>query len=227
MDSSGRSKYPVLFRPYGGPSSQTVQNRYRVDYTHYLASSMGFVVVEVDGRGTGYKGRKFRSAIRKNLGEVEAADQVGVAEHYASLPFVDERRIGIQGWSYGGYLAAKVIETNSTAFSLGISVAPVTDWRYYDTIYTERYMGTLDENRAGYQKSAVTSMEGFKHANFMLLHGSGDDNGELAMTRKNEREWSRGTRPGVCKTMLMLWIVLCPHMSEQCTSSTVLPSSTA
>jgi dipeptidyl aminopeptidase len=117
--------------------------------------------------------------IRKNLGEVEAADQIAVAEEYAKLPYVDEKRIGIQGWSYGGYLTSRVIETNTTAFSLGIAVAPVTDWRYYDTIYTERYMGTLEENEAGYTKSAVTNMEGFKHADFLLMHGSGDDNGKL------------------------------------------------
>ena len=178
MDVSGNTKYPILFRPYGGPNSQFVQNRFRMDWTHSLASDLGYVVVEVDGRGTGYKGRKFRSMIRKNLGEAEAADQIAIAKEYAKLPYIDGKRIGIQGWSYGGYLTAKVIEANSSVFSLGISVAPVTSWEYYDSIYTERYMGTLEENKAGYDKSAVTNMDGFKHVDYMLLHGSGDDNGK-------------------------------------------------
>ena len=154
-----------------------VQNRFRVDWSQYLASELGYIIVEADGRGTGKLGRAFRMVIRKNLGEAEASDQISIAEHYSKLPFVDEKRIGIQGWSYGGYLTSKVLERNSSAIKTGIAVAPVTDWRYYDTIYTERYMGTLDSNKAGYDKASVMDMEGFRTANFLFMHGSGDDNG--------------------------------------------------
>lgn len=101
-DATGRHKYPVLLRPYGGPNSQMVQNKYKIDWTHYLASE-GYIVLEIDGRGTGFRGRKFRSCIQGNLGELEAKDQIAVAEWYRdSNPFVDSERIGIQGWSYGG-----------------------------------------------------------------------------------------------------------------------------
>lgn len=176
LDVSGNTQYPVLLRPYGGPNSQTASQRFTVGFGDYLASSLGYIILEIDGRGTGYRGRPFRSVIRGNLGEAEAQDQIAVAEEYAKLPYVDEKRIGIQGWSYGGYLTSKVIEANSSVISLGIAVAPVTDWRYYDTIYTERYMGTYGSNLAGFIKSAVIKMEGFRHAAFMLAHGSGDDN---------------------------------------------------
>lgn len=154
-----------------------MRNRHRIDWTQYLASELGYIVVEADGRGTGKLGRSFRMVIRKNLGEAEASDQIAVAEHYGKLPYVDESRVGIQGWSYGGYLTAKVIERNSTAIRTGLAVAPVTDWRYYDTIYTERYMGTLESNGGGYDKASVTDMDGFRDANFLFMHGSGDDNG--------------------------------------------------
>jgi dipeptidyl aminopeptidase len=102
LDTTGRHKYPVLLRPYGGPNSQTVQNKFKIDWSHYLASE-GYIVLEIDGRGTGFQGRKFRSCIRSNLGELEAMDQIAVAEWYRdNHAFVDPKRIGIQGWSYGG-----------------------------------------------------------------------------------------------------------------------------
>lgn len=102
VDLTGRHKYPVLLRPYGGPNSQTVQDKFKIDWTQYLASQ-GYVVLEIDGRGTGFKGRKFRSCIRGNLGELEAEDQIAVVEWYRdNHGFVDSKRIGIQGWSYGG-----------------------------------------------------------------------------------------------------------------------------
>ncbi|GAA5905144.1 hypothetical protein JCM8208_000293 [Rhodotorula glutinis] len=178
MDLSGKTKYPVLFQVYGGPNSQTVTTRFQRDWHHYLAVSLGYVVVRVDPRGTGFRGRKFRTTVRKRLGEVEAQDVVAAATEWAKRSYIDEKRVGIWGWSYGGFLTTKVIEANSSVFQLGMAVAPVTDWRFYDSVYTERYMAlpTDDDNLAGYVNSSVSNMEGFSHADFALAHGSGDDN---------------------------------------------------
>ncbi|GAA5838075.1 hypothetical protein JCM9279_004119 [Rhodotorula babjevae] len=178
MDLSGKTRYPVLFQVYGGPNSQTVTTRFQRDWHHYLAVSLGYVVVRVDPRGTGFRGRNFRTTVRKRLGEVEAQDVVAAASEWARRPYIDEKRVGIWGWSYGGFLTTKVIEANSSVFQLGMAVAPVTDWRYYDSVYTERYMAlpTDDDNLIGYANASVSRMEGFSHADFALAHGSGDDN---------------------------------------------------
>ncbi|GJN88898.1 hypothetical protein Rhopal_001869-T1 [Rhodotorula paludigena] len=176
MDESGKTKYPVLFQVYGGPNSQTVTTRFQRDWHHYLAVSLGYIVVRVDPRGTGFRGRRFRTTVRGRLGQIEAEDVVAAAEEWAKKPYVDEKRVGIWGWSYGGFLTSKVIETNSTVFGLGMAVAPVTDWRFYDSIYTERYMSTPELNPSGYANASVSRMAGFKHADFALAHGSGDDN---------------------------------------------------
>ncbi|KAI9493226.1 dipeptidyl peptidase IV N-terminal region-domain-containing protein [Zychaea mexicana] len=124
-------KYPVLFHVYGGPGSQTVSYRFELGWHTFLASKLQYIVVTVDGRGTGYRGREYRMCVRKRLGELEVIDQVNAAKHWAELEYVDPSRIGIWGWSYGGYMASKVIESNDGVFSTGMSVAPVTDWRYY------------------------------------------------------------------------------------------------
>ncbi|GAA5973880.1 hypothetical protein JCM21900_004734 [Sporobolomyces salmonicolor] len=176
MDVSGRTKYPVLFQVYGGPNSQTVTTRWQRDWQQYVSSTLGYVVVRVDPRGTGFKGRRHRMPVRNRLGELEQADVIEAARQWAELPYVDEKRIGIWGWSFGGFLTAKVIEANSSVFQLGMAVAPVTDWQYYDSIYTERYMSTPKLNPEGYANSSVSRMDGFKHADFALAHGSGDDN---------------------------------------------------
>ncbi|KAM0756671.1 hypothetical protein T439DRAFT_321362 [Meredithblackwellia eburnea MCA 4105] len=176
MDTSGRTKYPILISVYGGPASQKVQTLYQRDWHYFLVTSLNYIVVFVDPRGTGYKGRSFRMPIRDRLGALEARDTVEAARHYSNLPYVDERRVGIWGWSYGGYLTSKVVETNSSVYTLAVAVAPVTDWRYYDTIYTERYMSTPDINLQGYVNSSVHDMAGFHNIDFLLAHGSGDDN---------------------------------------------------
>ncbi|GAA5941973.1 S9 family peptidase [Sporobolomyces koalae] len=176
MDVSGRTKYPVLFQVYGGPNSQTVTTKYQRDWQHYLCSALGYVIVRVDPRGTGFRGRKHRVLVKNRLGEVERSDVIATARQWADLPYVDEKRIAIWGWSYGGFLTSKVIEANSSVFQLGMAVAPVTDWRYYDSVYTERYMSTPQLNPGGYQNSSISQMDGFKHAHFALAHGSGDDN---------------------------------------------------
>ncbi|GAA98406.1 hypothetical protein E5Q_05092 [Mixia osmundae IAM 14324] len=176
FDESGHRKYPVLFRPYGGPNSQTVAQRFEMGWHEYLAGSLGYVSVIVDARGTGWLGRKFRMPIRDQLGKLEIDDQIAAARLYSRERWSDSSKIGIWGWSYGGFLTAKAIEANSSVFSLGMAVAPVTDWRFYDSVYAERYMSTPMLNRAGYDTSAVTKMDGFKNAHFLLAHGSGDDN---------------------------------------------------
>ncbi|KAL7751692.1 Dipeptidyl peptidase 4 [Sorochytrium milnesiophthora] len=169
-------KHPVLMRVYGGPNSQLVQQTYENDLQTYVSSALGVVSVVVDGRGTGLRGKKFRSSVRGNLGSLEVTDQVNAAKWLAAQPWVDEAKIGIWGWSYGGYMSCKVVERNSGMFRFAVAVAPVTDWRFYDSMYTERYMLTPTDNPEGYKKSAVSQMDGFKKTKFLLVHGTGDDN---------------------------------------------------
>jgi len=133
----------------------------------------------VDGRGTGFKGRKFRNLVYRHLGHLEAEDQIAAAQIWSEKSYVDASRIGIWGWSYGGYIVSKVVEADSGVFSMAIAVAPVTDWRFYNSIYTERYMGSPSDNSEGYTTSAVNRMDGFQKTSFMLIHGSGDDNVHL------------------------------------------------
>ncbi|KAI8883468.1 hypothetical protein K501DRAFT_333362 [Backusella circina FSU 941] len=175
-DFDPSKKYPVLFHVYGGPDSQMVSYKYDFSWSSYLASKLDYIVVKVDGRGSGRRGRHFRTVVHKRLGQLEATDQINAARHWASLGYVDSTRIAIWGWSYGGFLTTKVIEADSGVFSVGLAVAPVTDWRLYDTIYTERYMLTPEMNPHGYETSAINNMTGFHHAKYLLIHGTGDDN---------------------------------------------------
>ncbi|KAI8454775.1 dipeptidyl peptidase IV N-terminal region-domain-containing protein [Phakopsora pachyrhizi] len=176
MDFSGRTKYPVLFRVYGGPNSQMASKRFGIDWNDYLSSALSYIIVNIDGRGTGFRGRSFRVGVRNRLGELESLDMSTAAKFYAKLKYVDPDRIGIWGWSYGGYLTCKTAESYSSVFSMALAVAPVTDWRYYDSIYTERYMSTPHLNKIGYERSAVSRIDGFKNLSFSLAHGSADDN---------------------------------------------------
>jgi len=180
MDDSGRTKYPVLFRVYGGPGSQLVDYKFSRDWHHYLACEMGYIIVIVDGRGTGFKGRHLRNPVNRNLGFFEVKDQVNAARLWASKSYVDSRRIGIWGWSYGGFMSAKVVEADAGIHSLAMSVAPVTSWRLYDSIYTERYMGLPDANPGGYINASVTNVTAFNKVDYLLAHGSGDDNVHFA-----------------------------------------------
>ncbi|KAF9038656.1 dipeptidyl peptidase IV N-terminal region-domain-containing protein [Panaeolus papilionaceus] len=176
MDDSGRTKYPVLFRVYGGPGSQLVDTRFGRDWHDFVVCGMNYIVVTVDGRGTGYKGRKLRNPVKGNLGFFETKDQVEAAKVWAKKAYVDPKRIGIWGWSYGGFMSAKVVEADAGVHSLAMSVAPVTSWRLYDSIYTERYMNLPDLNPGGYINASITNVTGFRHADFLFAHGSGDDN---------------------------------------------------
>ncbi|QRV73760.1 dipeptidyl aminopeptidase [Ceratobasidium sp. AG-Ba] len=180
MDETGSRKYPVLFRVYGGPGSQMVHTRFERDWHHYLACSLKYVIVVVDGRGTGFKGRQLRNPVRGNLGYWEVVDQINAAKIWAAKKYVDSKRIGIWGWSYGGFMTSKVLEADAGVHTLGMAVAPVTSWRLYDSVYTERYMGLPDNNPGGYVNASVSRVDGFRNANFLLAHGSGDDNVHFA-----------------------------------------------
>ena len=172
----------MLFTPYGGPGSQEITKRYAsASWNAYISSDpeLEYITYTVDNRGTGYKGRKFRSLVTSHLGDYEAQDQVWAAQELASRnAFFDAEHVGIFGWSYGGYLSSKVVELDSGAFTLGLIVAPVTDWRFYDSVYTERYMKTSQMNPEGYNGTAVRKVDGFRNiaGGFAVLHGLGDDN---------------------------------------------------
>ncbi|KAI5995630.1 dipeptidyl aminopeptidase [Pisolithus albus] len=180
MDDSGRTKYPVLFHVYGGPESQQVNVDYKRDWHDYLVCTLQYIVVVVDGRGTGFKGRHLRNPVRNNLGFWETRDQINTARVWAGKPYVDTKRIGIWGWSYGGFMASKVAEADVGIHSLAMAVAPVTSWRLYDSIYTERYMGLPNDNPGGYVNASISSVEGFRNVDYLLMHGSGDDNVHFA-----------------------------------------------
>ncbi|KAF3911629.1 Seprase [Arthrobotrys entomopaga] len=175
-------KYPVLFTPYGGPGAQQVSQKFEShSWNSYIASDpeLEFIVWVVDGRGTGYRGRKFRSVVASHLGRYEAQDQIWAARQLINMhSFVDKDKIGIWGWSYGGFLSAKVLEAASGVFNYGFMIAPVSDFRFYDSMYTERYMKTYQQNPAGYNETAVRKPDGFKKVKgkFSILHGTGDDN---------------------------------------------------
>ena len=171
-------EYPVLFHLYGGPNSQTVDRRFKVDFQSYIASSLDYIVVTVDGRGTGFIGRAARCIVRGNLGYYEAYDQIQTAKIWAKKPYVDANRMAIWGWSYGGFMTLKTLEQDGgQTFKYGMAVAPVTDWRFYDSVYTERYMHTPQRNPDGYDSSAISNVTALgQNVRFLLMHGVADDN---------------------------------------------------
>lgn len=174
-DFSASKKYPVLMYQYSGPGSQEVLDKFKVSWENYMASQ-GFIVVCVDGRGTGGRGADFAKGTYLNLGIKEAKDQVATAQYLGSLPYVDKNRIGIWGWSYGGYMTIMSMSEGTPVFKAGAAVAPVTDWKYYDTVYGERFMRTPNENAEGYKASSAFTRADKLHGNLLLVHGMADDN---------------------------------------------------
>lgn len=171
-------KYPVLMYVYGGPGAPTVLNAARNanDYWYQHLASLGYIVVSVDNRGTTPKEDAFLKCTYKQLGKLEAEDQIAAAKYFATLPFVDGNRIGIWGWSFGGYMTSLCMCKGSEIFKMGIAVAPVTNWRFYDSIYTERYLQTPQENKSGYDdNSPINFVSGMK-GKYMIVHGVADDN---------------------------------------------------
>jgi dipeptidyl-peptidase-4 len=171
-------KYPLFMFLYGGPGSQKVLNTYGGTnfFWYQMLAQKGYVVACVDNRGTGGKGSEFKKMTYKELGKYETIDQIDAAKYFGDLDYIDKNRIGIQGWSYGGYMSSLAITKGADIFKLAIAVAPVTNWRYYDNIYTERYMQTPQENPTGYdENSPINHVEKLK-GKYLLIHGTADDN---------------------------------------------------
>lgn len=171
-------KYPVLMYVYGGPGHQLAVNRWMgANYFWYqMLADKGYMIVCVDGRGTGFKGEAFKKSTYLQLGKYEIEDQIYVAKELGKLPYVDAGRIGIWGWSFGGYMASLGISKGADVFKTAIAVAPVTNWRYYDNIYTERFMRTPQENGKGYDdNSPINHIDKIK-GNYLIIHGTADDN---------------------------------------------------
>ncbi|MBX9886392.1 MAG: S9 family peptidase [Flavobacteriaceae bacterium] len=177
-DFDPSKKYPVFMFQYSGPGSQQVANTWSSsnDYWFMMLTQQGYIVACVDGRGTGYKGADFKKVTQLELGKYEVEDQIDAATVIGNYPYVDKSRIGIFGWSFGGFMASNCILKGNDVFKIAIAVAPVTNWRFYDSIYTERYMQTPQENASGYdQNSPINHVDKLK-GKYLLIHGSGDDN---------------------------------------------------
>lgn len=167
-------QYPVLMIQYSGPNSQQVMDRWGIDWEQVLAAQ-GYVVACVDPRGTGARGEEFRKCTYMKLGKYESDDQIEAARYLGSLSYIDKSRIGIWGWSYGGFMSSLCL-SKSNLFKVGIAVAPVTNWRFYDTVYTERYMRTPQENPSGYDDNSPITHAANLQGRLFLIHGSADDN---------------------------------------------------
>jgi dipeptidyl-peptidase-4 len=168
-------KYPVLMTQYSGPNSQEALDSWSFDWHNYLAQE-GYLVVCVDGRGTAARGEEFRKMTYLQLGHYEVIDQIETAKYLARQPYVDAGNIAIWGWSYGGFMTCLALTKGEGLFDAGIAVAPVTNWRYYDNIYTERFMRTPQENRDGYEDNSPLNFADQLQGSLLLIHGSGDDN---------------------------------------------------
>ena len=178
--------YPMLMYQYSGPGSQEVANRWNDsnDYWYQMLAQQGYYVVCVDGRGTGFKGANFKKVTYMNLVKYETEDQIAAAKQLSKLPYIDESRIGIWGWSFGGQMSTNCLLKGSSIFKMAIAVAPVTNWRFYDTIYTERYMRTPQENAAGYDDNSPFNYPEKLEGDYLLVHGSADDNVHLQNTMR-------------------------------------------
>lgn len=171
-------KYPMLMYQYSGPGSQTVSNSWMSsnDLWYEMLAQQGYLVVCVDGRGTGFLGADFKKMTYKELGKYEVIDQIEAAKELGKLPYIDANRIGIWGWSYGGFMSANALFKGNDVFKMAIAVAPVTNWRNYDSVYTERFMQTPQENPSGYDDNSPINHVDKLKGKFLLVHGSADDN---------------------------------------------------
>jgi len=171
-------KYPVLMYQYSGPGSQEVADRFPIRdfFWHQMLAQKGYIVFCADGTGTGFRGEEFKKKTYLQLGKYESDDQIAIAKWLGNQSYVDKNRIGIWGWSYGGFMSSTCVFKSQDVFKMGIAVAPVTSWRYYDNIYTERYMRTPQENAEGYDNNAPEKMASNLKAKYLLIHGTADDN---------------------------------------------------
>lgn len=185
-DFDPSKKYPVLMFQYSGPGSQKVADKWFDSYNvwHQMLTQQGYIIVCVDGRGTGFKGAEFKKSTYLNLVKLETEDQIDAAKQLGELSFVDSKRIGIWGWSFGGHMATNCLLKGNDVFSMAIAVAPVTSWRFYDTIYTERFMRTPQENALGYDGNSPLNYPELLKGKYLLVHGSGDDNVHVQNTMR-------------------------------------------
>ena len=178
--------YPLLMYQYSGPGSQKVANQWNDsnDYWHQYLASKGYVIVCVDGRGTGFKGAQFKKLTQNQLGKFEVEDQIEAARKFGELSYINASKIGIWGWSYGGFMSSNAILKGNDVFKAAVAVAPVTSWRFYDTIYTERYMDTPQNNPSGYDDNSPLSHVDKLKGKYLLIHGSADDNVHVQNTMR-------------------------------------------
>ena len=186
VDFDATKKYPLLMYQYSGPGDQKVANQWHSanDYWYQHLAQQGYIVVCVDGRGTGFKGAAFKKVTQNDLGKYEVEDQIASAKQLGELPFIDASRIGIWGWSFGGFTSSNCLFKGNDVFKMAIAVAPVTSWRFYDTIYTERFLGTPQENPRGYDENSPINHVDKLKGDFLLVHGSADDNVHLQNTMR-------------------------------------------
>ena len=185
-DFEASKTYPLLMFQYSGPGSQKVANSWFTarDYWHQYLAQQGYIVACVDGRGTGFKGADFKKITYLNLVKYETEDQIQAAKQISELPYIDASRIGIWGWSFGGHMSTNCLLKGNDVFKMAIAVAPVTSWRFYDTIYTERFMRTPQENPIGYDDNSPFNYPELLKGDYLLVHGSGDDNVHVQHTMR-------------------------------------------
>ena len=185
-DFDPNKEYPLFMTQYSGPGSQSVANSWygANDFWYSMLANQGYVVVCVDGRGTGYKGADFKKVTQKELGKYEVEDQIDAARKLGEMNYIDANRVGIWGWSYGGFMSSNCLLQGNDTFSMAIAVAPVTSWRFYDSIYTERYMTTPQENASGYDENSPINHVDKLKGKYLLVHGSADDNVHVQNTMR-------------------------------------------
>ncbi|UKM66203.1 S9 family peptidase [Flavobacteriaceae bacterium GSB9] len=185
-DFDENKQYPLFMYQYSGPDSQEVKNQWNEsnDYWFQFLAQKGYIIVCVDGRGTGYKGAEFKKVSQNQLGKYEVEDQISAAKKLGDLPFIDKTRIGIWGWSYGGYMSSNALFQGNDVFKMAIAVAPVSSWRFYDSVYAERFMSTPQENPSGYDDNSPINHVDKLKGDFLLVHGSGDDNVHVQNTMR-------------------------------------------
>jgi dipeptidyl-peptidase-4 len=197
LNFDAKKEYPLFMTQYSGPGSQSVSNRWNGanDYWYQHLTDLGYIVVCVDGRGTGFKGRDFKKVTYKELGKYEVIDQIESAKELGKRAYINKNEIGIWGWSYGGFMSSNCLLKGNDVFKMAIAVAPVTSWRFYDTIYTERYMQTPQENPNGYDENSPLNFAKFLKGKFLLVHGSGDDNVHVQNTMRFSNALIEANKP--------------------------------
>lgn len=175
LDFDESKIYPLMMYQYNGPDSQLVLNEWKMEGTYYIASE-GYIVCAVDGRGTGNRNREWSTCVYRKLGNIETDDQLAGAEYFSQLSYIDSKRTSCFGWSYGGYMTLMELASEKCKFKAGIAMAPVTDWRFYDSVYTERYMSTPQQNESGYNQASALMKSRDVNAKLLIMSGTSDDN---------------------------------------------------